>query len=507
MSLTVENSAPGVTAIVNAGQVSRPLKRQPTSTAFIIGFAPWGPIGVPTVITSWSEFKRKFGGFHSLGWLADAAKIFFDYFGGRQIIAIRAGGASPVKGTITLTNRATTPLATFKFDAKYPSKTVALNIVVTDVAGSTDLCDIKITAAALGVVETYKSADLRSASDLAAINEKSKLVTVSLVATAVSGATGRPQPAVGDGVAFDDGDDGSATVVATDLGAYLTLLNDENLGTGQVLIPGYSKQNQAALMAHAEAYNRLALVEDAIATDYSDAANNLVASPSSYGAAYWPWVLMPAIDGTSGTKLYPPSIFAAGACAQVDRTVGTHKAPANIKVPAAVDVERNVDGTSMVNDNVRAYLNQRNVNVITPIAGEGIKLYGGRVLAEVGETRVQFVHERRMLNLIYYTAKQGYRWAVFAVVDGAGRLFRDLRTSGENFLRSLWRDGGLYGKTEGEAFLVVADETNNPAEELELGRVHVQLGVKLSPTAEQIFVNIDSVPLSQDLNILTGGDN
>lgn len=504
MSLTVENSAPGVTAIVNAGQVSRPLKRQPTSTAFVIGFAPWGPIGVPTVITSWSEFVRKFGGFHALGWLADTAKIFFDLFGGRQMVAIRAGGAAAAKATNTISNRVASPAATFKFDAKYPSLTVDIKVTVTDTVGSTDLCDIKIESAALGIVENYKAADIRVAEDIAAINAKSKLVTLSLAVAAVAGPTGRPASGV---ATLTGGTDDSAAVAASALGAYLTLLNDENLGTGQVLIPGYSVANAAALVAHAEAYNRLALLEGDIATDYDDVDTDLAAGRSSFGAVYWPWVEMPAVDGSQGLKFYPASIFAAGACALVDRTSGTHKAPANIKVPNAVDVERNTDGTSMVNDNVRAYLNQRDVNVIAPLAGEGIKIYGGRVFAETGDTRVQFVHERRMLNLIYYTAKQGYRWAVFAVVDGAGRLFRDLKTSGENFLRSLWRDGGLYGKTEGEAFVVVADETNNPPEELELGRVHVQLGAKLSPTAEQIFVNIDSVPLSQDLNILTGGEN
>ncbi|HQU82869.1 MAG TPA: phage tail sheath subtilisin-like domain-containing protein, partial [Pyrinomonadaceae bacterium] len=217
-------------------------------------------------------------------------------------------------------------------------------------------------------------------------------------------------------------------------------------------------------------------------------------------------VEMKDVHGGSEKRFYPPSIFAAGACAKVDRTEGTHKAPANIKIPNALDVERNMDGTSVINDNVREYLNARNTNVITPIANEGIKLYGARVSAPAGDTRIRFVHERRVLNLIYYSAKIGYSWAVFAVVDAGGRLFRDLRSSGQTFLRNLWRGGALYGKTEDEAFVVTADETNNPAEELEAGRVHVQIGVKLSPTAEMIIINIDNVPLSQDLNVLNGGN-
>lgn len=502
MSLTVENTPPGVTAIVNSAEVSRPFVRQPTSTAFAVGFAPWGPVGVPKLITSWQEFKRVFGGFHTLGWIAELAYVFFNYFGSKQLYLVRAAGADAAEATITVNNRVTpTPAATFKFEALYPSSTVDISVVVADGA-TTAVVDITVKSTKLGITEKYVGVDLRTAGDLATFNAKSKLVVASLSVSAVSGATGRPAAGTFN---LSGGDDDTSGYDASDLGVYLTLFEDEELGNGQVLIPGYGADNQAALVAHAELMQRLALVEGDLATEYTDIDDDLNGSKSSYEAVYYPWVEMNTIDGTTGKKFYPPTIYAAGACALVDRTKGTHKAPANVGVPGAVDVERNTDSTSVINDNVRAYLNQRNINVIGPIAGEGIKVYGARVYAPAGETRVQFVHERRMLNLIYYTAKQGYAFAVFQTVNS--RLFRDLVASGRSFLRNLWQAGALYGKTEKDAFVVIADDTNNPADELQAGRVHVQLGVKLSPTAEQIFVNIDSVPLSQDLSILNGGVN
>ncbi len=499
MSLTVETTTPGVTAIVNAGQVARPIDRQPSSTAFVIGFAPWGEIGVAKIITSWAECLRVFGGFHALGYLADFAYIFFNLFLGKQIVAVRAGAADATKATLTRKNRVGGGTDTFKFEAKHPSLTVDISVTISDVTDNTNLCDIKITSAALNITENYKDADIRDASVISTINAASKLVNISLVAATVAGATGRP---VAGTFALAGGDDGSAAFDIEDLGSFLAQFESENLGTGQVCIPGYSASNIAALTAHAENYNRLALLEPDLATEYADVADDFNTAPSSFAAAYFPWIEMRAVDGSGVKKFYPPSIFAAGACAKVDRTIGTHKAPANIIVPGALDVERNSDGTSVINDNVREFLNGKNINVIAPIAGEGIKIYGARVLYPSGETRVRFVHERRMLNLIYYSAKLGYSWAVFAVVDGQGRLFRDLVSSGKNFLRNFWRDGALFGRTEEEAFVVIADATNNPPEELENGRVHVQLGVKLSPTAEVIIINIDSVPLSQDLGAL-----
>ncbi len=467
MSLTVESTKPGVLAIVNAGQVARPFKRQPTSTAFVVGFAPWGEVGVRKVITSFDEYKRVFGGFHSLGYLADFAYIFFNHFGGKQVVAVRAG-ESAEKATITRNNRVTpTPAAQFKFDAKHPSLTVDIAVTVSDTEGSTDKCDIKIVSVALGITETYSGVDLRVTGDRAEINTKSKLVDVSITSTAVAGATGRPAAGT---FSLTGGDNGSADMEAEDMGVFLSQFEDENLGSGQVCIPGfYDEANTAALIAHAEAFNRLALLEPELATDYQDVADNFNTSPSGHAAVYFPWVEMLAVDGSGVKKFYPPTCFAAGACAKVDRTIGTHKAPANLVIPNALDIERNTDGTSVINDNVREYLNGKNINAIALIQNEGIKIYGARVLAPAGETRVQFVHERRVLNMIYYTAKTGYSWAVFAVVDPAGRFFRDLRSAGETFLENLWRDGALYGVTQAEAFLVKADSDNNPPAELEAG--------------------------------------
>ncbi len=501
MSLAIELTKPGVTAVVNKGQVARPLDRQPTSTFFAIGFASWGEIGVRKTVTSWAEYLRVFGGYHSLGYLAESAYIFFNHFGGKQMVIVRAG-ENEAKASVTVNNRVDPVAVTFQFDAKHASKTVDVAVSVSDNADP-ELVDLTIVSKRLGIVERY-SADLRITEERTKINSSSKLVDISLAASAVAGPNGRPEAGT---FALVGGDDGSAGMTSSDMAGFISQFEDETLGTGQIAIPGhYAPENTVALQAHAESYNRLALLESALGEDYQDVADAFNATPSTYSAAYFPWVQMQDVSGSGQLKFYPPTIFAAGACAKVDRTIGTHKAPANITVPLALDVEKNADGTSVINDGVREYLNGKHINVIAPLPGEGIKIYGARVLYPAGETRVKFVHERRILNLIYYTAKIGYAWAVFAVVDGTGRLFRDLRSSGETFLRNLWRAGALFGKTESEAFIVLADDSNNPPEELEQGRVNVQIGVKLSPTAEVIFINIDSVPLSQDLDVLNGGE-
>lgn len=497
MSLTIESTKPGVVALVNQGQVSRPLERQPSSTAFVVGFASWGPIGVRQVVSSYAEFMRTFGVFHALGYLAEFAYIFFNFFSGRQIVAVRAGTVSAITET-TIQNRAVAAEDALKVRPLYQSNNLGIKMTVIDEADNTTVT-LKFECAKLNIREVYQGFTVTDAA-IADINAKSKLVRLTKLAPAASG--GNARPAIGETV-ITETPDGSTTFDTATMGTYLQQFADENLGTGQVAVPGHpSAAVNAALIAHAQTYNRLAVLDSQLGDTAVDAIADFDLARSSHAAAYYPWVEMNKLDGSTGRKFYPPSMFAVGACAQVDRSIGTHKAPANLLVPLALDVERNADGTSVINDNVREMLNAKQVNAIAPIQGEGIKIYGARVLYPTGETRVRFVHERRMLNLIYYTAKLGYAWAVFAVVDGRGRLLRDLAASGRNFLRNLWRDGALFGKTEEEAFIVIADESNNPPDELEQGRVRVQLGAKLSPTAEIVVINIDSVPLSQDLGVL-----
>ncbi len=488
MSLVIESTLPGVLAIVNAGQVARPLDRQPTSTFFAIGFTKWGPHNVPVTVTSWQDFVRKFGSFDD--YLTDAAYIFFNHYNGKQMVIVRA--ASLDQGdysTISVNNRVPVPATAIL--SKYFNRGVDIKVNVADTGGSTTKVTLTVTSEYLGLKEVYENFDNSKVAD---VNSKSKMIQFTAYP---GGPTASNRLAAGDHILIGGTDD-RERFGTDDLAVFANLFADERYGTGQVAIPGYV--NEAGLIAHAESTNRLAFFDPPLGTNYEDVVSG---NYSSFVAAYYPWVEMKSLDGSGLKKFYPPSIFAAGECAKVDQTIGTHKAPANNgTIPLALDVERNADGTSVINDGVRAFLNGKTVNVIAPISGQGIKIYGARVHGAEGDTRVQFVHERRMLNLLQHTFKIGYSWAVFANVDGTGRFFRDLRSTATTFLNNLWEAGALYGKTPEEAFTVIVDESNNPPEELELGRVHIQIGVKLSPTAEQIIINIDNVPLSQDLSVL-----
>ncbi|GEM_PF-3370298 len=505
--LVIESTLPGVTVLVNTFQVARPIQRQPSSTAFAVGYSPWGPVNIPRVVTSWPDYVRQFGGFDANSFLDDFCYHFFNNFPGKQAWITRVVGTTPVKATKTLNDRAGTPLPTLRVDAKYPSSKVDLKVTVE---AGTVANSVKLTfrSVFLNRKESFDNIKIDQVS-IDRINQNSKLVDV----VNLNSATVPPNnlPAIAAESSLTGGTDDfstitAATYIGTDNGqpggkTGLQTFKDEQLGGGQVALPGITtNEAHAALIAHAEAYHRLALLDPPFGSDKQDVADIRAIYGSYYAAIYWPHVEMLDIEGSGLRKFYAPSGFAAGACAKVDREIGTHKAPANLVIPGALGVEKASNGQSQTDENTREFLNGKDVNVITPLPEQGVKIYGARVIT--GDTRVQMVHEIRLLNLFYYSAKLGYQWAPFSVVDPQGRLFRDLVATGVSFLKPYWEVGALFGKEQEEAFIVVADESNNPPEELDQQRVHVLWGVRISPTAEQVIINIENVRLFQDLSVL-----
>jgi phage tail sheath protein FI len=506
MTSIVESTKPGVTAIINAGRVASPIAQQPTSTFFVVGYSPWGPAGVPRTVTSWLDYVRQFGGHDVNSYLDDALYAFFNLFRGKQAVVCRVVGANPVKATLSLKDRsADAGINTLRVDAKYPSTRVDIKVKIEN-GTVDDTFKLTLTSVLLDRSEIFDNLTI-DADVIAKVNQDSQLVDLTDLASATVAPDDIPRAIAA--TALAGGDDKFSSLAASDyIGAAgppktgLFAFDDEIFGTGQIAIPGLSTDAvHAALIAHAEAYHRLALLDPPLGSDKDDVADIRANYGSSYAAIYWPWVKEPAFDGGGLNKFYPPSGFAAGACAQVDRTIGVHKAPANISVPGAIDVERFSNGQAQVDDNTREFLNGKDVNVISPLPNEGIKIYGARVITDQNR-RVSFVHEIRLLNELYYAGKLGLQWAVFQVVDGNGRLFRDIRTASESFLRPFYQAGALYGAKESDAFMVVCDDSNNPPDELAEGRVHCQWSVRISPTSEMIILNIDNVPLIQDLSVL-----
>ena len=132
-------------------------------------------------------------------------------------------------------------------------------------------------------------------------------------------------------------------------------------------------------------------------------------------------------------------------------------------------------------------LNLQVINVIRQFQGGGRPvLWGARTTAT--DTNWQYVNIRRLFLFLEESIEEGIRWAVFEPNNLS--LWQKLKRTITAFLTAQWRDGALFGATPQEAFYVRIDEVLNPFSEQQLGRLHLEIGVRPSYPAEFIIVRI-----------------
>jgi phage tail sheath protein FI len=203
-------------------------------------------------------------------------------------------------------------------------------------------------------------------------------------------------------------------------------------------------------------------------------------STRGYAGLYGPWLrVTPSNDGPP--ILVPASGHVAGIFARSDAVRGVHKAPANEIVNGALGVERRISLTD------QGQLNLQGVNIVQVFQDGGRPvLWGARTTAT--DTNWQYVNIRRLFLYLEKSIQQGIRWAVFEPNNLA--LWQKLKRTLNDFLLRAWRDGALFGAKPEEAFYVRIDEVLNPFSEQQLGRLHIEIGVRPSYPAEFIIVRI-----------------
>jgi phage tail sheath protein FI len=283
-------------------------------------------------------------------------------------------------------------------------------------------------------------------------------------------------------------------VAATDLAdpeAALTALDaiDE---IAIVAVPGaVTAQQHGALISHcARLRDRVAVldgagavVDGAVAEAVADAADIAPTGRSAQGsnaAVYYPWIQV--FDPVSGTVVpVPPSGHIAGIYARTDSTRGVFKAPANEVVQGALDVTQRVSGAQQDG------LNPVGINALRVMNGP-VRVWGARTLADEGTAEFRYVSTRRYLNFLRESIIDGTQWVVFE--PNTTSLWQRISRNVGDFLLGQWRDGALFGDTPAKAFFVRCDESTNPADVRELGRVVTVVGVAIVKPAEFVIFQV-----------------
>jgi hypothetical protein len=487
---------------------SKPIEAVGTAVAAFVGFAAKGPLNEPILVTNWTQFTSTFGDFITGSYLAHSV---YGYFlnGGGVAYVVRIGGddgssngSGGTPGHAEIAAAGEAGRVVFTVRALPAAAANDLTVEVVDASEPTDETFKLVVKRGGNPVEEYDNVTARRGANnnvATAVRERSQLITVEetrgrgiavpvkgveVALAGVSTEVSIPQRVRATDYVGDSSDrTGFAGLEAVD---EITMLCVPDLMAafhqGIIDVDGVQAV-QLAMIAHCELMaDRVAILDTPSAMNAQQVKEwrvNTTGYDSKYATMYWPWIKV--MDPVSGHPvMVPPNGHIAGIWARNDATRGVHKAPANEVIRGAIAPELNI--TKGEHDQ----LNPVAVNCIRAFPGQGIRVWGARTLSSDPEWR--YLNVRRLFNYVEESILQGTNWVVFEPNDM--KLWDSVKRTITMFLRRVWRDGALFGRTPAEAFYVKCDEENNPPENRDAGILTVEIGIAPVKPAEFVVFRI-----------------
>jgi phage tail sheath protein FI len=340
---------------------------------------------------------------------------------------------------------------------------------------------------------TYDAADVyfREGGSQCYIGSTTAVGTLAAAADASDSASTSKSKASAAPLALDTG-------IATALAALI-----KQLGPGQILIAdpvlAADPANQSALLAHAAACNRVALLSlaDGDATALSTAATALQTDVNArYGAVFMPSAEVPGVTpGT--TRTVPYTAIEAGIIARNDLAYTANQ-------PAAGDLGQSVFALSLLgaySDADYASLNDDGVNMARIVYG-GVRTYGYRTIVDtsVDTTWENFGWARLNMEIVAQAEAIGEHY-VFSQLDGRRRTIASFGGDLAAMLGPYYDLGALYGTAPADAYDVNVGVQVNTEATIANGELHAILSVRMSGMAEWVVIEIVKVATDQSLPV------
>ncbi|BBU33485.1 hypothetical protein BTHE68_72190 (plasmid) [Burkholderia sp. THE68] len=499
----------------------RPIEGVPTSTAAFLGEAERGSI-TPRLVTSFKEYQRWFGGVYAPDkFLPYAVSGFFENGGARVYICRLVGqAASPAQAAFgdflvraagpgswgrrvwatiqdsTTKNKDNQPVGfrlrlAYWVDGQQPFDpfTEEGRRKTPQPAYTEDFDDLVLNESSpdyfgkrLPFID-FDKGDVNQGPDSSALGM--------LVRNAGAPANTRPEngsQVLTDGGADDANGLGSDDYVGLPAEARLqaqglsALELDPFRDVALVYAPNVDKDIAGKIIDHCELLRfRFAVVDSPKGQNNPGALDPRTGmnTDSSYVAFYYPWIVI-SDPVTGARKLVPPGGHSIGVYARTDTERGVFKAPANETVRGALDLEYDI------NDATQDTLNPRGVNVIRRFPGRGIRVWGARTLTS--NSLWKYVSVRRLFIFLERSIYEGTQWVVFEPNDS--RLWARVTDTIRLFLRSQWRLGALFGRTEEQAFFINCNETVMSQDDILNGRLICEIGIAPVRPAEFVIFRI-----------------
>jgi phage tail sheath protein FI len=505
-----------------------PIEGVSTSTTGFVGQTERGP-GQPTLVTSFVEYQRWFGGFldPSVSFLPFAAKGFFDN-GGQRVFIARVAGTGAVEATLQPTANFTleaigpgqwgnrifarilpstlqsqgAPVG-FRLTLLYYQTMPPLPLVDPTSTRSQDLANpLRREPNAVEDYDNLRIDPQNQDYPLTVINSASQLIHIPdpqapfalpppTPFTQLSGGTDGATP-----LTFDDYTGAPGGNVPPNINdrrglAALETVNEISLlcVPDEVILPDLTGEivNQCQRLRY-----RFAIVHYNTTAGGHEGNVNNIRPPldTSYAAIYYPFirVLNPV---TLDYPLIPCGGHVAGIYAATDIDRGVHKAPANVEVAGILT--RDLDPRRkplefLVTKGQQDILNPLGVNVIRDFRadGRGIRVWGARTMST--DSQWKYVNVRRLFIFVEQSIDRGTQWVVFEPNDEP--TWARVRRSITNFLITVWRNGALMGTTQDEAFFVKCDRTTMTQDDIDNGRLICYVGIAPVKPAEFVIFRI-----------------
>jgi phage tail sheath protein FI len=463
----------------------------------ILGVTERGPQNKPVLITGEAEFKRIFGDNITTGYAA-YAYTGYRLNGGRQAYVVRTFGTGGAAASVTLSDRAATPIDTLKIEAGYRGSVDKsawgndLTVTIANNASNSALFDLTILLS--GTVKEIWRGLTPGTAETALNNVDNGSEFVKLTNLASATAAPDNNPTVQSATALTGGSDPAAPATADLQG---------NSGGGTGLYAFDPKEITHLICPEAQDSTFQGSLEDYCATrgtitgivslpvgtavSAAAAAGVTRQETISYSACYFGWISVIDPIGTvqNPVKTIPADGHVAGMYARVWRSRGIHKAPAGVidgSLRGAIGVDVDV-----INDTNLTTLADSGINAIRSIPGYGVVVMVSRTLSK--DTRWRYVNVRNLFNFIKRELKSGLMWVQQEPNDARLRrkVAKDVVLP---FMLGLHKEGAFGSGRPADLFTILCDETNNSQTEIDLGNFHLDISLYPSKPAETVEISI-----------------
>ena len=505
-----------------------------TAGASILGPTVKGPVQIPTIVTSYSDYTNKFGGAFISGgasqeYLTSIATYNYFQQGGTSLLVTRV-----VSGTFTpATSSAITSSNT---SASFVLETLSEGTIMNS-SGSGTADNVKFEIVGSSTGSGTFSLLIRRGNDI----DNAKVILESWSSLSldpnqpnyIEAVIGNQTVDVSDGYTNVSGDytnksryvrvkqvnyttpnyfDNNGVPVSSYTGSIP--LNTSGVFGGAVgnltplVIEGYNYTSSINLLSNKDEF-RFNLITvpgqisgsavtgiSTLASDRGDciaiidvtakgdnvltAVNNAASYDNSYVATYYPWVQVTA-PNTGKLTWVPSSTVIPGMYAFNDRVGAPWFAPAGF-LRGGLNV---IQTERKLSPNDRDALYQGNVNSLATFPGQGVVAYGQKTLQKKSSALDRINVRRLLIELKSYVGQIGNS-LVFEqnTIATRNRFLSQVNP----YLDSIQQRQGLY------AYKVVMDESNNTADVIDRNQLVGQIFIQPTRTAEFIILDFNVTP-------------